>query len=77
MAAPGEAREGVVDAGDAGDAAASRPRKALGAGGLLLLAGLAMVGIGPSDAGTAVALAGFASLIYGIHTFGRLGPDAG
>jgi hypothetical protein len=33
-----------------------------------------MVGIGPSDAGMAVTLAALVATIYGIHTFGRLGP---
>ena len=55
--------------------AEQRPRNALRAGGTLLLVGLAMVGIDASDAGTAVTLAGLLVLIYGIHTFGRLGPD--
>ncbi len=68
MAAPVEARV---------DDAARLPRRALAAGGLLLLAGLGLVGIGPSDAGMAVALAGFVAMIYGVHTFGRLGPDDG
>lgn len=59
------------------DDAARLPRRALGAGGLLILTGLGVVGIGPSDAGMAIALAGFAAMIYGVHTFGRLGPDEG
>jgi len=43
-------------------------------GGAPLVIGLALVGVG-SDAGAAVALAGLLNTIYGIHTFGRLGPD--
>lgn len=56
--------------------AARRARGALGIGGVLLLCGLAMVGIGPSDMGMGVTLAGLVVTIFGIHTFGRLGPDA-
>lgn len=52
-----------------------KPRRALAAGGALLLAGLLLVGIGPSDLGTAVTLAGLLATIFGIHTFGRLGPE--
>jgi hypothetical protein len=51
------------------------PRGALRAGGTLLVVGLAMVGIDASEAGTAVTLIGLLVLIYGIHTFGRLGPE--
>jgi hypothetical protein len=50
-------------------------RRALGAGVSLAILGLALVGVGPSDAGMAVTLAGLLTLIYGIHTFGRLGPE--
>lgn len=50
-------------------------RRALGAGAGLLLLGLAMVGVGESDAGAGVTLVGLLVVIYGIHTFGRLGPD--
>jgi hypothetical protein len=56
---------------------ARRARGALGAGGALVLVGLAMVGIGPSQLGMVVTLLALAMTIYGIHTFGRLGPDAG
>jgi tetrahydromethanopterin S-methyltransferase subunit C len=44
-------------------------------GGGLLLIGLALVGAGAEDEGAALALAGLLNTIYGIHTFGRLGPD--
>lgn len=50
-------------------------RRALTAGVSLATLGLALVGVGPSEAGMAVTLAGLLTLIYGIHTFGRLGPD--
>jgi hypothetical protein len=46
-------------------------------GGGLLLLGLALVGLGPSDAGMVVTLLALLMMIYGIHTFGRLGPDEG
>ncbi|MGK3960573.1 hypothetical protein WMF38_46890 [Sorangium sp. So ce118] len=55
--------------------AEGRARGALGGGGLLLVAGLALVGVGPSDAGMALTLLALALLIYGIHSFGRLGPE--
>ena len=55
--------------------AEARARGALGGGGLLLVAGLALVGVGPSDAGMALTLLALALLIYGIHSFGRLGPE--
>ncbi|AUX45400.1 hypothetical protein SOCE26_068910 [Sorangium cellulosum] len=50
-------------------------RRALGGGGLLLVAGLALVGVGPSDAGMALTVIALAALLYGIHSFGRLGPE--
>jgi hypothetical protein len=52
-----------------------RARRALGGGGLLLVAGLALVGVGPSDAGMALTLLALLVLIYGIHSFGRLGTE--
>jgi hypothetical protein len=57
------------------DAASRRPRLWLSAGGLLILVGLAVVGIEPSDAGMVITLAGLAAMIFAIHTFGRLGPE--
>ena len=52
-----------------------RARRALFGGALLLMAGLAVVGIGDSDAGAGMTLVALVVVIYGIHTFGRLGPD--
>lgn len=52
-----------------------RARRALGGGGLLLVAGLALVGVGPSDAGMALTVLALLVLVYGIHSFGRLGPE--
>jgi hypothetical protein len=51
-----------------------RPRLALAAGGVLLVLGLALVGGGPSDFGKFIALGALLLLIYGVHSFGRLGP---
>jgi hypothetical protein len=51
------------------------PRRALLAGSSLLLVGLAMVGVDSSTEGAALTLLGILILIYGIHRFGRLGPD--
>lgn len=50
-------------------------RRALGMGGGLAALGLALVGTGPSEAGTIICVGGLLVLIYGIHTFGRLGPE--
>jgi tetrahydromethanopterin S-methyltransferase subunit C len=50
------------------------PRRALTVGGVFLLLGIALIGIGPSDSGMVVTLAALVVMIYGIHTFGRLGP---
>ena len=50
-------------------------RRALTTGATLSVVGLMLVGIGPSDAGMAICLAGLIALIYGIHTYGRLGPE--
>ena len=52
-----------------------RPRRALLWGGGLLALGLAAVGVGQPDEGAVLALAGLLVTIYGIHCFGRLGPD--
>jgi len=52
----------------------ARPRKALAAGGTLLPLGLALVGIGPSELGMGITLLSLVVLIYGVHSFGRLGP---
>jgi dipeptide/tripeptide permease len=52
-------------------------RRALTLGGSLLALGLLLVGVGPSDVGTAITLFALVALAFGIHTYGRLGPDAG
>jgi hypothetical protein len=44
-------------------------------GGGLLVLGLAAVGAGASVEGGPFALAGLLATIYGIHRFGRLGPE--
>jgi hypothetical protein len=51
------------------------PRQALQLGGGLLLIGLGIVGTGLGGMGAVVALVGLASIIYGIHAFGRLGSE--
>lgn len=50
------------------------PRRALTVGGALLPVGLALVGIEASDVGMVVTLGALLVLIYGVHSFGRLGP---
>ena len=56
-----------------------RSRKALKVGAGSALAGIALVGVdlgeGARDLGALLCLVGVFALIYGIHTFGRLGPD--
>jgi len=49
------------------------PRMALSVGAAALMIGLAMVGSGPSDIGRFVALGALITMIYGVHSFGRLG----
>lgn len=51
------------------------PRRALTWGGAALTLGLAIVGVGSPAEGGPIALAGLLITIYGIHRFGRLGPD--
>src|SRR4051812_45263889 len=51
------------------------PRRALLWGAGLLVLGLAAVGVGQADEGAALAPAGLLITIFGIHRFGRLGPD--
>ncbi|MBK8256348.1 MAG: hypothetical protein IPK82_27225 [Polyangiaceae bacterium] len=50
-------------------------RRALGAGAAISAVGVALVGMVGSDVGTALCIAGLLILIFGIHTFGRLGPE--
>lgn len=52
-----------------------RARRALISGSALLLLGLAMVGVDTTDVGAAITLLGLLILIFGIHSYGRLGPD--
>ncbi|WP_433927607.1 hypothetical protein AB3662_31440 [Sorangium cellulosum] len=78
--ARGDAREGARQRAPrarrgARSEAETRARRALGGGGLLLVAGLALVGVGPSDAGMALTVLALLVLVYGIHSFGRLGPE--
>ena len=53
----------------------AQPRRMLGAGALLLLAGIATVGVGSSEIGVGLTLLALLVLAFGIHTFGRLGPE--
>lgn len=68
-----------------GDKDGEQPRKVLGAGAVLLLISLALVGTGGLDAspgtktaeaeaGGYVLLLALVLLVFGIHSFGRLGP---
>jgi hypothetical protein len=41
------------------------------------LAGLALVGTGPSLPGKVLCIAGVLGLVVSIHRFGRLGPEGG
>ncbi|MFT3771192.1 MAG: hypothetical protein QM820_37735 [Minicystis sp.] len=51
------------------------PRRTLAWGGGLLVLGLGAVGVGAADEGAVLALTGLWVTIYGIHSFGRLGPE--
>jgi hypothetical protein len=61
-------------AGGTEDQVARIPRRFLVAGGALLPVGLGLVGIESSDVGMAVTLIALIVLLYGVHSFGRLGP---
>lgn len=49
--------------------------KHLLAAGAMLILGVAWVGVGESDIGKYVTLAGLIAMIVAIHRFGRLGPE--
>lgn len=51
------------------------PRRALLWGAGLLVLGLATVGVGREDEGAVLTLVGLVVTLFGIHKFGRLGPD--
>jgi hypothetical protein len=51
------------------------PRETLAWGAAILVLGIALVGVGVDKAGAAPVLAGLLLTIFGIHTYGRLGPD--
>lgn len=53
----------------------AKPRRMLGAGAALLLAGIGTVGIGPHEIGIGLTLLALLVMAFGIHTFGRLGPE--
>jgi hypothetical protein len=50
-----------------------RARRLLFGGAIPLVAGIAIVATGPSDVGMLSVLVGLGFIIFGIHTFGRLG----
>jgi hypothetical protein len=54
---------------------AGEPRRIIGAGSVMLLLGLALVGTGVQEAGIGTTLLALFVLMFGIHTFGRLGPE--
>jgi hypothetical protein len=51
------------------------PRETLAWGAAILVLGIALVGVGVDKAGAAPVLAGLLLTIFGIHTYGRLGPE--
>lgn len=53
------------------------PRTRLGASGIVLIAGLVMVSLGPSELGAGLTLLGAMAFFYSIHRYGRLGADQG
>ena len=50
-------------------------RRTLAWGGGILAVGIALVGVGADHEGALPVLAGLLLTIFGIHTYGRLGPD--
>ena len=54
---------------------AMRPRRLLVSGAVLLLGGIALVGVGPSEVGMGLTLLALLVMAIAIHTFGRLGPE--
>ncbi len=50
------------------------PRGRLLGGAAALLVGLALVGVGPSDAGAGLCLVGLVLALWSVHSLGRLGP---
>lgn len=58
-------------------AEAKPPRVILAGAATAAAGGLALVGIDQSEIGRWLSLGGLLLLIYGIHTFGRLGEDEG
>lgn len=57
-------------------AGAHRVRRILFGAAALSVGGLFLVGTGPSDLGTAITVLGLLGLGYGVHAFGRLGPES-
>mgnify|MGYP003577800709 CR=1 FL=1 len=53
----------------------SRLRTILAAASTLTLIGIALAATGNPDLGAWLTLAGLIGLIYGLHRFGRTGPD--
>jgi hypothetical protein len=49
-------------------------RALLAVAAVLACVGIALVGIGPSELGATLALAGLVGLIAGVHFVGRMGP---
>jgi hypothetical protein len=52
------------------------PRRFVALGSALLALGLLLVATAPSDEGMAITLIALSALVFGVHSFGRLGPDA-
>jgi fatty acid desaturase len=52
----------------------SGPRALLAVAALVACVGVALVGIGPSELGATLVLAGLVGLIAGVHFVGRMGP---
>jgi hypothetical protein len=51
------------------------PRRVLLIAGAIVIVGLAVVGVGAGEVGRYITLIGLILMIFGVHTFGRLGPD--
>lgn len=51
------------------------PQRMIAGSALFLLLGLALIGIGNQEGGVGITLLSLVGMMFGIHTYGRLGPE--
>lgn len=51
------------------------PERMIGGASIFLLLGLGMIGIGNQEGGVGMTLLALIVMMFGIHTYGRLGPE--